>query len=277
MDKTSDLKRFATEIRIEQLKAFKELGFGHLGGCLSITDCVAALYGKLMKYDPKNPKWAERDYLVCSKGHAGPAIYSALALKGFFPTDWLSTLNKPNTKLPSHCDGNLTPGVDATTGSLGQGASIAGGIALAHKNDLKSNKVFLILGDGECNEGQVWEMAMFAAHKKLSNLIVFIDKNGKQLDGTTDQILDLGNLTEKFTAFGWHCLEINGNDPDTIVNAVELAVENNQNKPIAVILNTVKGFGVKFIEDMEFNHHIVLSKEQADQALSLLEGELADV
>ncbi len=277
MSNQSNLKRFATELRIAQLKTFKELGFGHIGGCMSISDCIAALYGELMKYDPKNPKWEERDYLVCSKGHAGPAVYSALALKGFFPEEWLLTLNKPNTKLPSHCDANLTPGIDVTTGSLGQGASLAAGIALAHKIDNKPNKVFLILGDGECNEGQVWETAMFATHKKLDNLVVFVDKNGKQLDGTTENILDMGDIASKFEAFGWYAESINGNDPELVASTVKNALAKNTGKPIVIVLNTVKGYGVKFVAEMEFNHHITISKEQADDAIETLKGELANV
>ena len=219
----SELKKFAAQIRIAEMKCFKARGFGHVGGALSATDIIAALYGSIMKYDPKNPDWDERDMLVCSKGHAGPALYSALALKGYFPEDWLLTLNIPGTRLPSHCDKNLTPGIDMTTGSLGQGASTAAGLALGLKIKQKPNRVYLILGDGECNEGEVWEMAMFAAHKKLGNLIAFVDNNHKQLDGTTNDIMAMGDIAAKFASFGWAAYAMKGDDPDAIAEAVKLS------------------------------------------------------
>jgi len=267
----TNLKKFAAEIRREAMKEFKELGFGHVGGSLSAADTIAALYGEIMKYDPKNPGWDKRDRLVCSKGHAGPSIYAALALKGFIPMDWLMTLNKPHTRLPSHCDKNLTPGVDMTTGSLGQGASTAAGMALALKINKSDSRVYLILGDGECDEGQVWEMAMFAAAKKLGNLIAFVDYNHKQLDGTTDEILDLGDIGSKFGAFGWFTQTINGNDPDTVVEAVRKAQKEQGDRPAMIVLNTVKGFGVPAVEATEFNHHINVSAELADEAIAALD------
>lgn len=270
----TDLEKLAVEIRIAVMKCFKKRGFGHVGGSLSIVDTLAALYGKLMKYDPKNPKWDGRDYLVMSKGHCGPGLYATLAVEGFFPEDWLLTLNEPKTKLPSHCDMNLTPGIDMSTGSLGQGASTSAGMALALKLNGKTNKVFCILGDGECDEGQVWEMALFAVAKKLNNYVVFVDYNHKQLDGRTEDILDLGDLKTKFETFGWYAVNVNGNNPDEVAKAVEDGFANNQDRPIAVILNTTKGYGVDFIADMEFNHHITLSEEQADQAIAQLEGRL---
>lgn len=270
----SELKKFATQIRIEEMKTFKKRGFGHVGGSMSATDAIAALYGEIMKYDPKNPKWSERDRLVCSKGHAGPAIYAALALKGFFPMDWLNTLNEPGTKLPSHCDQNLTPGIDATTGSLGQGASIAAGMALGLKLDKSDSRVYLILGDGECDEGQVWEMAIFAAAKKLNNLITFVDYNHKQLDGTTEEILDQMDIEAKFAAFGWETMSINGNDADVVADAVKKMQQKQGNKPGCIVLNTTKGFGVKKISDIELNHHINIDAALADEAIELLEQEV---
>lgn len=272
----TDLQKLAVQMRIALMECFKQRGFGHVGGSLSIIDTYAALYGKLLSYDPKNPQWEGRDYVVMSKGHCGPALYAALAVEGFFPREWLLTLNEPKTKLPSHCDRNLTPGIDMTTGSLGQGASTSAGMALGLKLDGKPNKVYCILGDGECNEGQVWEMALFAAARKLNNYVVFVDYNRKQLDGCTDDILPLGDLREKFETFGWYALEVAGNDPDAVVKAVETGFANNGERPIAIILNTVKGYGVDFIAEMEFNHHITLSKEEADRAIAQLEGRLSE-
>ena len=197
-----ELQKFATQIRIETVKQVGIRGFGHLGGALSIADALAVLYGKVMNIRPDDPKWADRDVMVCSKGHAGPAVYSTLALKGYFPMEMLETLNQPGTKLPSHCDRNLTPGVDMTTGSLGQGVSTALGMALAQKLDNKDSKTYLFIGDGECNEGQVWEGAMFAHQHKLGNLVAFVDDNGKQLDGYTKDVMDVGNIAAKFESFG---------------------------------------------------------------------------
>ena len=272
----TNLEKLAVQIRIAEMKCFTKRGFGHVGGSLSIVDTLAALYGKLMKYDPKNPKWDGRDYLVMSKGHCGPALYATLAVKGFFPEEWLDTLNEGGTRLPSHCDMNLTPGIDMSTGSLGQGASTSAGMAFALKMDKKDNKVYCILGDGECDEGQVWEMALFAAAKKLNNYVVFVDYNHKQLDGATEDVLDLGDLRAKFENFGWYAVEVDGNNPDAVAEAVETGFANNGDRPIAIILNTLKGCGVDFIEAMEFNHHITLTEAQGADAIAKLEGRLVN-
>ena len=188
--KRNELKKLALKIRIAEIEAIKSLGSGHVGGSLSITDALAVLYGAIMKYDPENPKMEDRDKVVCSKGHAGPALYATLAVKGFFPYEMLRTLNKPGTHLPSHCDKLLTPGIDATTGSLGQGTSQAVGMALGDKLKGLDCRTFLFVGDGEANEGQVWEAAMFTAAKKINNLVWLIDDNKKQLDGRTADILN---------------------------------------------------------------------------------------
>ena len=266
----SDLKRnvlaFAKEVRATSLEMFGHLGFGHVGGTLSAIDLIAVLYEAQMKYDPNNPQWKGRDRFVSSKGHAGPGIYSALALKGFFPMDWIYTLNKGGTNLPSHCDRNQTPGIDMTTGSLGQGGSTALGMALATKGN--GNHVYLLMGDGECNEGQVWEMAMSAAHYGADNLIAFIDYNHKQLDGTTEDILDMGDISAKFNTFGWYAQEIDGNDVEAIYDAIEDAKVNNGGKPSMIVLQTIKGKGVKWVEEMLLNHHIVITKEQAEAAIA---------
>lgn len=264
------VKAFATQVRIESMKEFKVRGFGHVGGALSITDTLAVLYESVMKYDPKNPTWADRDKLVCSKGHAGPALYAILALKGFFPMDWLNTLNIPGTKLPSHCDKNQTPGIDMTTGSLGQGVSTAIGLCLGDKIQGRDTYTFLIVGDGELNEGQVWEGAQFAGHHKMDHLIAFCDYNKKQLDGYTADILDQRDIAAKFAAFGWDTYDINGNDVDQVYDAIAKA-KATPGKPHMIVLNTIKGAGVKAVEEMSANHHIVVSAELADQAIADLE------
>lgn len=275
-NKIQELKELAVEIRIETLKTIGNLGFGHLGGALSIVDTLAVLYGDEMRYDPKNPKWEDRDWLICSKGHAGPAIYSVLALKGFFPKEELMTLNKPGTHLPSHCDRNLTTGIDMTTGSLGQGSSLAVGVALGNRLSGRDNYVYLILGDGEIQEGQVWESVLYSAQSKLDNLITFVDNNKKQLDGYTKDINDVGDIKSKFESFGWHAQEIDGSDVAQISEAIKVAKEN-KGKPSVIVLNTVKGKGARFAEEAFSNHHMVVSKEQAEEAIAELQKELDKV
>ena len=190
MENYNEIKKLAKDIRLSMLKMLLNLGFGHFGGSLSVVETLAVLYGAVMKIDPKNPNWEGRDYMVLSKGHAGPALYAALAIKGYFPKEELMTLNVNGTHLPSHPDRLLTKGVDATTGSLGQGVSLATGIAMAEKLSGKDNRVFTILGDGELNEGQCWEAFQFIAHHNLNNLTVFVDYNKLQLDGTLEEIID---------------------------------------------------------------------------------------
>lgn len=276
-DKKKELEIFATKIRIETLKQFKHLGFGHVGGAMSITDTLAVLYGGVMNIDPKNPRWEDRDWLVVSKGHSGPAVYSALALKGYFPIEELKTLNQPKTNLPSHCDRNKTIGIDMTTGSLGQGMSTAIGVALGNRLDRRKSYTYLILGDGECDEGQVWEGALFAAHHKVNNLIAFIDYNKQQLDGYTKDILDLGDLAEKFREFGWYAQEVDGSDVKQIYEAIENVKRNKFDAPSVIVLNTQKGQGCTFAEGVLYNHHMTVSKEQADEAISCLEARLKEL
>lgn len=272
-DRVKEIKILALHIRMETIKAIGNLGFGHIGGALSITDAIAVLYEEVMKYDPKNPKWEQRDWLICSKGHAGPAIYSTLALKGFFPMEELLTLNKPGTHLPSHCDRNLTPGIDMTTGSLGQGASLAVGVALGHKMDGRDNFTYLIVGDGEIQEGQVWEAALFAAQKKLDHLITFVDYNKKQLDGYTKDINDVGDIKSKFESFGWYGQEIDGSNVAEIIKAIENA-KQHKDKPSVIVLHTIKGKGWDFAEKELSNHHMNVSREQMEEALTVLNAQL---
>ena len=266
-----ELKRFAAEIRIATLEEIKSRGFGHLGGSLSICDLLAVLYGKVMRYDPRNPKWQERDKLVSSKGHAGPAIYATLALKGFFPKAELLTLNQPGTNLPSHCDKNKTPGIDCTTGSLGQGTSQAVGMALGDHLKGRSSRTYLIVGDGELNEGQCWEAAMFTAARRVRNLIWIIDDNKKQLDGTTEEILPQFDIRAKFEAFGFEALRVKGNDINGIHHALTLPIGD---KPRAIVLDNVKGLGVKAVEEMEFNHSVTASPEIWDDYIAAVQADL---
>jgi len=261
-----ELRVVAEGIRLVTLQTFQYLGFGHVGGAMSIIETLAVLYGGELRCDPERPKWEERDRLVMSKGHAGPALYATLCLRGFFPKDMLLELNQGGGRLPSHCDMNKTPGVDMTTGSLGQGMSTAIGLALGCRLDRQNWLTYLILGDGECNEGQVWEGAMFAAHNKLGNLIAFIDWNKQQLDGYTKDILDMGDIAEKFKAFGWHTQTVPGHDPGAIKSAVADA-KSEASLPSAIILDTVKGHGCNFAEGVTGNHHMNFSKEQMEKAI----------
>lgn len=275
--KLKEIKRFAKQIQIETIKEIANLGVGHLGGSLSIADVLAVLYGNQMKIDPKNPDWDERDWLVVSKGHAGPAVYAALALKGYFPKEELLTLNRSTvgnpTNLPSHCDRTKTTGIDMTTGSLGQGASSAAGIALAHKMDNAPNYTYLILGDGELDEGQVWEMALFAHTQKLSKLIAFVDNNGLQLDGCTEDVCDLGDIADKFAHFGWYAQTVDGHD----VGAIDAAIENAKSQgqsPSVIVLNTVKGHGWRSIENTAACHSMNVNAQQLEEALAEMNAAL---
>lgn len=273
------LETFRDEIRLKTLKELYHLGFGHYGGSLSIIETLAVLYGEVMKVDPQNPKWEERDYFILSKGHGGPGLYATLALKGYFPEDILNTLNQNGTILPSHPDRNLTPGVDMTTGSLGQGISTAVGVALSHKLSHRDNYTYSIVGDGELNEGQCWEAIQFAAHHKLNRLFVFVDDNKKQLDGLTKEIIDPLDFGEKFRAFGFYTLKVDGSSLTEIYQAIEKG-KSQTDLPVAIILDTVKGQGVPYLEEKADNHHIRPSqadKEAIHAAIVELETQLGKV
>ena len=273
---TSDLRELrilATKIRIGCIEAIKARGFGHVGGSLSVADTLAVLYGAVMRVNPKNPRWPERDKLVCSKGHAGPAVYAALGLMGYFPYEDILTLNQPGTSFPSHCDRNKTPGVDATTGSLGQGTSQAAGMALGDKLKGRDSRLYLIVGDGELNEGQTWESFMFMAAQKIDNLTVFIDWNKKQLDGPVKDINDPLDLKKKFEAFGFYTQQVDGMDIEGIVKAVRSA-EKVKGVPHAIVLDSIKGAGVKEIEETFSNHSMTVSAEVFDRWLDKLREEL---
>ncbi len=273
LQKKKELERFALNIRIGVLEQMKARGFGHVGGSLSVADALAVLYGSQMRFDPKNPAWPERDKLVCSKGHAGPAVYATLALLGYFPYDMLKTLNQPGTNLPSHCDRNKTPGVDMTTGSLGQGTSLACGMALGEKLRGRDTRVFLIVGDGEADEGQVWEACMFASAKRLGNLVLLLDVNGKQLDGCTKDVLDTLDLGAKVEAFGFDTVRVDGNDVEQLYGALE-RTRAGGTKPYAIVMNTVKGKGVPDVENAKSNHSMTVSTEQWGIWLDALKAQL---
>jgi len=269
-----ELERLALEIRIGAVEEFKARGFGHIGGALSVADALAVLYGAVLNVDPKNPLWEDRDKLVCSKGHAGPAVYAALAIKGFFPYEELKTLNQPGTNLPSHCDRKKTPGIDMTTGSLGQGTSLAVGMALGDRLKGRPGRTYLIVGDGELNEGQAWEAAMFSAAKKVTNLVWLIDHNKKQLDGYTQDILDSGNLRLKFEAFGFDAVSIDGNNLEQLYMTLSKDV---QDRPLAVIMHTTKGKGIEEVEETMANHSMAMTEETYDRWLWELKRQLDDI
>ncbi|MEI6876479.1 MAG: transketolase, partial [Spirochaetota bacterium] len=241
-------------------------------GAMSVVELLVLLYNEHMKVGPKEPRKSDRDWFVMSKGHAGPALYATLAHRGFFPREWLHTLNRGGTSLPSHCDRNLTPGIDMTTGSLGQGFSAAVGVALGLAMDRSPVKVYALIGDGESDEGQVWEAAMFAGHRRLSKLIAFTDFNKQQLDGFTKDILDLESLDAKWRAFGWETLRVEGHD----IGALDAAIRKAKaatGRPSMIIMDTIKGKGCSFAEGLESNHNMTYGMDEANKAIAALAGE----
>lgn len=267
---SKEIELFANDIRKSLVCAIGAKGGGHIGGSLSICDLVAVLYGGAIKYDSNNPTWEGRDFLVCSKGHSAPALYAALALKGFFPMDWLEELNKAGTHLPGHSDRKV-PGIDATTGSLGQGLSIACGIAHGLKVQGRNQCVFCITGDGENDEGQIWEAAAYAANYRLDNLIMFLDWNKKQIDGRNKDVMQLGDLAMKYRAFGWNSCVINGQDIEAIHQSIQKAVSEHNGNPTMILLDTVKGAGISCIEKIENNHCIGMPDDLVKECLKELE------
>ena len=267
-----DLKELienAKEIRIKTIDSIGFLGVGHIGGAMSIVELLTILYYRKMNIDPNNPKMEDRDKLVLSKGHAGPALYSTLATKGFFPEEWLHTLNKGGTKLPSHCDMNMTPGIDMTTGSLGQGLSSSIGLALAMRLDGNERNIFTIIGDGESQEGQNWEAAMAASQFKLNKLIAFTDNNKMQIDGYTDDVMPIGDLMSKWSSFGWNTARIDGHDFQALDKAIDDA-RKSEDKPTMIILDTIKGKGCTFAEGVITNHNMPFTYEKAQEAIKAL-------
>ncbi len=269
MDKRAYLELQAKEIRKHTLDCIATLGVGHVGGSMSIVDALAVLYFDQLNIDPKNPQMPDRDRFVLSKGHGGPAVYSALALKGYFPMELLKTLNISNTNLPSHTDKNKTIGVDMTTGSLGQGFSASVGMAVAVQLDQSPFYIYSIIGDGESQEGQIWEAAMFAGNRKLDHLISFTDYNKMQIDGDISDINDVSPLDKKWEAFNWHVQVIDGHDVMAIRDAI-LVAKKTLGKPSMIIMNTIKGKGADFAEGQASSHNMNVTKEMSQKAIERL-------
>ncbi len=268
-----ELRRISGQIRRDIITMLAEANSGHPGGSLSAVEILTALYFQEMKIDPANPSWPARDRFILSKGHGAPVLYATLAAKGFFPREELLTLRKINSRLQGHPDMKKVPGVEMSTGSLGQGLSAAVGMALAGRLDNRDYRVFVLLGDGEVQEGQVWEAAMAAAHYRLDRVIAFLDHNGLQIDGKTTEVMSPEPLDEKFKAFGWHVEKINGHSFREIFAALDKADEV-KDKPTMIIAETVKGKGVSFMENQVEWHGSTPNEEQVKQALAELEQEV---
>ena len=268
-------KQKANAMRKDIIEMIHEAGSGHPGGSLSCTDILSALYfGDVMTYDPAHPTSDARDRFILAKGHAAPALYAALAEAGFFPKDELKTLRKLGSRLQGHPDSKLLPGVEVSTGSLGQGLSVAAGLAAGLRLKGGDQKVYTVLGDGECEEGQVWEAANFAAAEALGNLVAIVDSNGLQIDGCLCDVCSAGELDEKFAAFGWEVHHVDGHDIDALIALFASLPCNSTGKPQAIIAKTVKGKGVSFMENQVGWHGKAPDAEQTKQALAELESEV---
>ena len=264
-----ELKKQTVEIRRDIVQMIADSNSGHPGGSLSATDIVTALFFSEMNFDSKNPKWEDRDRFILSKGHACPVLYSCMARTGFFEYEELKTLRQINSRIQGHPEVRRLPGIEASTGSLGQGLSIGAGIALSAKLLGKSYRTYVLTGDGELDEGQIWEAAMFCAHKKIDNLVAIVDSNKQQLDGWVKDIMSLEPLADKWKAFGWEVIEIDGHNLEEILMAFDKA-KTIKGKPTVIIANTIKGKGVSFMENnLEF-HGMAPTKEQLEQALKEL-------
>ena len=263
-------KIHAYKARKHAIEGIYNAASGHPGGSLSIADILAVLYFEKMNIDPKNPQMPDRDRFVLSKGHCAPGLYGILAERGYFPTEKCADLRRIDSNMQGHPDMKGIPGVDMSTGSLGQGISAANGMALSAKLDGKDYRVYSILGDGEIEEGQVWEAAMFAAHYKLDNLTVFLDNNGLQIDGNIADVMDSNPIDEKFKAFNWHVITIDAHNYDEIRNAIDEA-KTVKGKPTIIIAKSVKGKGVSFMENQASWHGSAPNKEQYEQAMKELD------
>ncbi|MGI6585107.1 MAG: transketolase [Lutisporaceae bacterium] len=273
---TKALKKYAVRVRKHIIDEVYNASSGHPGGSLSCTDILTVLYFAEMRVDPKQPLWEDRDRFVLSKGHCSPALYGVLAEKGFFPKEDLLTFRKADSYLEGHPSMRNVPGVDMSTGSLGQGISAAVGMAMAGKLDNKDYRVYAILGDGELQEGEVWEASMAAAHYKLDNLAVFLDYNGLQIDGKITDVLSPEPVADKFKAFGWNVLKTDGHDIEKILEALKQA-KDCKGKPTIIIAKTIKGKGVSYMENQAGWHGSAPNKEQRDQAMAELDKVLAEL
>ena len=272
IESVTELKRLANRLRIEIIKMIGAAGSGHPGGSLSEVELLAALYFRVLRHNPKDAEWADRDRFILSKGHGCPALYAVLAEAGYIDYSVLSTLRKLGSPLQGHPDRRFLPALEANTGSLGQGISVGIGMALAARLDKKDWHTFVMVGDGEIQEGQNWEAAMFAAYHKLENLTLIIDYNHQQLDGFLKDILDPAPLVEKFEAFGWRTLEIDGHDFNQVIPALETARAAKDGKPTCIVANTIKGKGVSFMENNPEWHGVAPKPEQVAAAVAELEA-----
>ncbi len=274
--RATELAIIANRVRKDALTAVFNAQSGHPGGSLSIADVLTLLYFEVMNVDPKDPKNENRDRFVLSKGHTAPALYGTLAERGFFPVEDVASFRHIDSYLQGHPDMNKVPGVDMSTGSLGQGVCVAGGMALAAKLDNKDYRVYSILGDGELEEGQVWEQAMFAPHYKLDNFTIFVDNNGLQIDGNISDVMNPNPIDAKFEAFGWNVIHASAHDFNELYDAVE-AAKQCKGKPTAVIMKSVKGKNVSFMENQAAWHGTAPNKEQYDQAIAELDAKIAEL
>lgn len=274
MDKATErmLEQKAQEIRKLTIKEIGELGVGHIGGAVDLCEMLAVLYYHAMHIDPQDPKMEDRDRFVLSKGHGGPALYATLASRGYFPAEQLSTLNRPGTNLPSHCDMRRTTGIDMTTGSLGQGFSCAVGMAVGAKMKKQSCYIYACIGDGETQEGQIWEAAMLAGSRKLDNLIAFTDYNKMQIDGYIEEVNGIAPLDKKWEAFNWHVQTVDGHSVSAIARAIDNA-QKIKGKPSMIILDTIKGKGCDFAEKVGLGCHNLkgITEEMWKHAIAALE------
>lgn len=266
-----ELERTSNEIRRSAFKAMYDAGKGHFGGSLSVIEILTVLYFKILRIDPKNPRKKDRDRLILSKGHAGPALYATLAERGFFPKERLAELDKSGSGLPKHVDRLKVPGVDVSSGSLGQGLSIGVGMALAAKLDSKDIRIYVVLGDGELQEGQVWEATMAGYKYKLDNLIAIVDYNRLQIDGPVEKVMPIEPIVNKWEAFGWNVILVeNGHSIPDLLNSFDAAI-NNKGKPSVIIAKTVKGKGISFMENQFKWHSGSITKEQYEIGMTDLE------
>ena len=262
-----DLKDIAKQMRADIVTMLAAAGSGHPGGSLSACDIIAVLYFDKMNIDPQDVEWPDRDRFVLAKGHAAPALYAALAERGFFPREELVTLRKSYSHLQGHPNMNTTPGVEMSTGSLGQGLSVANGMALAGRLDNRDYYVYCLMGDGEIQEGQVWEAAMSAGHYGLDHVIAFVDHNHLQIDGNNDEVMTVNPIEDKFRAFGWNVMTIDGHDYQAISDAID-AAKAQKGKPTVIVAETIKGKGVSFMENQVGWHGVAPTQEQAEKALA---------
>lgn len=269
-DKILKLKNIAKQLRINTFKAIANAGGGHFGGSLSVIEILAVLYFDIMKIDPEKPDNYERDRFILSKGHSGPALYTTLAMRGYFPLSDLKGLDQPLSNFPKHVDRLKLKGIDASTGALGQGLSIACGMAISLKQQHRDNLVYVVMGDGELDSGQVWEAAMTASKYKLDNIIALIDRNTLQIDGPTEEIMPLEPLKDKWISFGWNVNEAEGHDVKSILDSIHTA-QKSKGKPNMIIAKTIKGYGISFMESKWQWHSGSIDEEQYKSCLFELE------